>query len=64
MTALNYVAENFDDIYNNMDKWGDPTTYPHYACGWAVAGDAPFAYTKQVASDFGGTRNGVVVHWP
>lgn len=64
LTALNSVAENFDDIYKNMDKWGDPTTYPHYACGWAVAGDAPFAYTKQVASDFGGTRNGMVVHWP
>jgi len=64
LTALNSVTENFDDIYKNMDKWGDPTTYPHYACGWAVAGGAPFAYTKQVASDFGGTRNGVVVHWP
>jgi arylsulfatase len=34
------------------------------AAGWAVAGDAPFAWTKQVASDFGGTRNGMVVHWP
>ena len=43
---------------------GGPLTYPHYAVGWAVAGDAPFSFTKQVASDFGGTRNGVVVHWP
>jgi arylsulfatase len=34
------------------------------AAGWAVAGDTPFAWTKQVASDFGGTRNGMVVHWP
>jgi arylsulfatase len=62
--ALNGIRENFDDIYKNMDQWGGPLTYPHYAAGWAVAGDAPFSYTKQVASDFGGTRNGVVVHWP
>ncbi|MCX7098649.1 MAG: arylsulfatase [Methylococcales bacterium] len=62
--ALNGVLENFDDIYKNRDQWGGPYTYPHYAAGWAVAGDAPFSYTKQVASDFGGTRNGVVVHWP
>ena len=62
--ALNGMTENFDDVYKRMDDWGGPMTYPHYACGWAVAGDAPFAYTKQVASDFGGTRNGVVVHWP
>jgi arylsulfatase len=47
-----------------MDKWGDPETYPHMASGWAVAFDSPFTWTKQVASDFGGTRNGMVVHWP
>ena len=64
LTALNGVRENFDDVYKNKDQLGGPLTYPHYASGWAVAGDAPFAYTKQVASDFGGTRNGVVVHWP
>jgi arylsulfatase len=34
------------------------------AAGWAVAGDTPFMWTKQVASNFGGTRNGMVVHWP
>jgi len=62
--ALNGIRENFDDIYKNMDQWGGPLTYPHYAAGWAVAGDTPFSYTKQVASDFGGTRNGVVVRWP
>jgi arylsulfatase len=39
-------------------------TYSHYAAGWAVAGDTPFAWTKQVASSYGGTRNGMVVHWP
>ena len=39
-------------------------SYPHMAAGWAVAGDTPFTWTKQVASSFGGTRNGMVVHWP
>ena len=39
-------------------------SYGHYAAGWAVAGDTPFTWTKQVASNFGGTRNGMVVSWP
>ncbi len=64
MVGLSGLTENFDDVYKKMDEWGGPTTFPHYACGWAVSGDSPFSYTKQVASDFGGTRNGVVVHWP
>jgi arylsulfatase len=46
------------------DKWGGPETYPHMAAGWAVAYDSPFAWTKQVASDYGGTRQGMAVHWP
>jgi arylsulfatase len=46
------------------DSWGDPTTYPHMAAGWAVAFDSPFMWTKQVASNYGGTRNPLVVHWP
>jgi arylsulfatase len=46
-----------------LDKWGGPETYPHMAAGWAVAFDAPFGWMKQVASDFGGTRNGMVVRW-
>ena len=52
------------DMLKVIDKWGGPETYPHMAAGWAVAFDSPFAWTKQVASDFGGTRNGMVVHWP
>ena len=39
-------------------------SYPHMSAGWAVAGDAPFTWTKQVASNFGGTRNGMIVSWP
>jgi arylsulfatase len=46
------------------DEWGSASTYPHYSAGWAVGLDAPFAWTKQVASDFGGTRNGMVIQWP
>ena len=64
MITLSGLTENFDDVYKHKDEWGGPLTYPHYAVGWAVAGDSPFGFTKQVASDFGGTRNGVVVHWP
>jgi arylsulfatase A-like enzyme len=64
MTYFNGVAESVQDMLKHYDEWGGPSTYPHYAAGWAVAMDAPFSYTKQVASDFGGTRNGMVIHWP
>ncbi|MBT9538986.1 arylsulfatase [Thiobacillus sp.] len=64
MTYFNGVQEKVADMLKVMDKWGGPETYPHFASGWAVAMDTPFAWTKQVAADFGGTRNGLVVHWP
>jgi len=64
MTYFNGVPETVPDMLKNFDKWGGPETYPHFAAGWAVAMDTPFSYTKQVASDFGGTRNGMVIHWP
>ena len=64
MTYFNGVAEKVEDLIPLIDKWGGPETFPHMAAGWAVAFDAPFSWTKQVASDFGGTRNGVVIHWP
>ena len=64
MTYFNGVPESLQDMMKHYDEWGGPNTYPHYAAGWAVAMDAPFSYTKQVASDFGGTRNGLVIHWP
>ena len=47
-----------------MDEFGSPTSYNHYAVGWAWAMDTPFQWTKQVASHWGGTRNGTIVHWP
>jgi arylsulfatase len=63
-TYFNAVQEKVPDLVKLIDKWGSPETYPHMAAGWAVALDTPFAWTKQVASDFGGTRNGMVVSWP
>ena len=47
-----------------IDKFGTPTAYNHYAVGWAHAMDTPYQWTKQVASHWGGTRNGTIVHWP
>ena len=41
-----------------------PSSYPHYAVGWAHALCTPYQWTKQVASHWGGTRNGTIVHWP
>ncbi len=64
MTYFNGVAETVPDMLKSMDKWGGPETFPHMAAGWAVAGNTPFMWTKQVASNFGGTRNPLVVHWP
>ncbi len=64
MTYFNNVTEKVEDLIPLIDKWGGPETFPHMAAGWAVAFDAPFMWTKQVASDFGGTRNGMVIHWP
>ncbi len=64
MTYFNDVAETVPDMLKNIDKWGSPETFPHMAAGWAVAGNTPFMWTKQVASHFGGTRNPIVIHWP
>jgi len=64
MTYFTAVTEKVEDLIPLMDKWGGPETFPHMAAGWAVAFDSPFSWTKQVASDFGGTRNGMVIHWP
>ena len=64
-----------DDLLQRRDREGggpDPAdrqvgragNLPAHAAGWAVAFDTPFTWTKQVASDFGGTRNGMVIRWP
>jgi arylsulfatase A-like enzyme len=47
-----------------IDKLGGPESYNHYAVGWAHAMNTPYQWTKQVASHWGGTRNGTIIHWP
>lgn len=51
-------------LTERLDKLGGVEAYNHYAVGWAHAMDTPYQWTKQVASHFGGTRNGTIVHWP
>lgn len=63
-TYFNGVKESVEQVLQHYDELGGPKSYPHYAIGWAVAGDTPFTWTKQVASSYGGTRNGLVIHWP
>ncbi len=64
MSFFSGVPETVPDMLKHYDEWGSASTYPHFSAGWAVAMDAPFSYTKQVASDFGGTRNGMIIQWP
>jgi Sulfatase len=56
--------ETAEYLTEGIDKLGGPESYNHYAVGWAHAMDTPYQWTKQVASHWGGTRNGTVVHWP
>ena len=63
-TYFNGVQEKVEDMLKRLDQWGGPETYPHMSAGWSVGLNAPFGWMKQVPSDFGGTRNGMVVSWP
>ncbi len=63
-TYFNGVPESIQEQLSRMKDLGGPMSYGHYAAGWAVAGDTPFTWTKQVASSFGGTRNPLVIYWP
>ena len=64
--SLNGAAEfeTTQFMVDHIDGFGTPEAYNHYAVGWAHAMDTPYQWTKQVASHFGGTRNGTIVHWP
>lgn len=64
MMALNGIISTAAINMPHLEEWGGPNTFPHYAIGWAWAGDTPFQWTKQIASHYGGTTNGVVIHWP
>ena len=62
--GLNGFLPESSDLLSRIDEIGLPGTSPHYPVGWAWAGDTPFQWTKQIASHFGGTRNGTIVSWP
>jgi arylsulfatase len=66
MANFNGMAalETPEFMVSRMDEFGSPSSYNHYAVGWAWAMDTPFQWTKQVASHWGGTRNGAILHWP
>jgi arylsulfatase A-like enzyme len=59
-----YALETPEFLAEHIDDFGGPNSYNHYAVGWAHAMDTPYQWTKQVASHWGGTRNGTIVHWP
>ena len=63
-TAANGVKESIPFLLSMIDELGGPRAYNHYPVGWAHAMDAPMQWTKQIASHFGGTRNGLVISWP
>ena len=66
LLMLNGAAalETVDFMAAHIDSFGTPEAYNHYAVGWAHAMDAPYQWTKQVASHWGGTRNGTIIRWP
>ena len=59
-----FGLETTEFMVSKIDEFGTPAAYNHYAVGWAHAMDTPYQWTKQVASHWGGTRNGTIVHWP
>jgi arylsulfatase A-like enzyme len=65
MTAYNGILDVPEALQLlHYEDWGSSATYPHMAVGWAWAFDTPFKWTKQVASHFGGTRQGLAISWP
>lgn len=64
MTFFNGFKEDGKEVLRRIDELGTWTTYNHYPAGWAHAMDTPFQWTKQMASHYGGTRNGMVISWP
>ena len=59
-----FTEETIESMLEREDDWGGPNSFPHMTAAWAVATDVPFKWTKQMAADFGGTRNAMVMHWP
>ncbi len=65
MTAYNGILTLPEaELLLNYEAWGSDKTYPHMSVAWSWAFDTPFKWTKQVASHFGGTRQGMAISWP
>jgi arylsulfatase len=64
MAAIQGVNMPVADQLKYYDEWGGPMTTPHMSVAWSWAFDTPFKWTKQIASHFGGTRQGMVMSWP
>jgi arylsulfatase len=65
MTAYNGILDLPEaELMLYYDSWGSDKTYPHMSVAWSWAFDTPFKWTKQVASHFGGTRQGLAISWP
>ncbi|MEZ5738066.1 MAG: sulfatase-like hydrolase/transferase [Burkholderiaceae bacterium] len=63
ITYFNGLSESIDDMMDKLEAWGDPSTYPHYAAGWAYAGSTPQRWYKAFVHE-GGTRDPLIVSWP
>jgi len=63
-TYFNDIPETMEDLEKQISLFGGRESYGHFAAGWAIAGNAPFAWSKQIAGDFGGTRNGLIIEYP
>lgn len=64
LAALNNFPDTTENILEHLDDIGTPKAYNHYPVGWAHAMDTPYQWTKQIASHWGGTRTGMIAHWP
>ena len=64
IAMFNGIYDTTANLLAHLDEIGGPNSFPHIPVGWALAGDTPFQWTKQVASHYGGTRNGMVISWP
>jgi len=64
LAAMQGIEPPIETCLQRIDEIGLPGTSPHFAVGWAWAGDTPFQWVKQVSSHFGATRNGMIVSWP
>jgi arylsulfatase len=63
-TYFNDIPETMEDLEKQISLFGGRESYGHFAAGWAIAGNTPFAWSKQIAGDFGGTRNGIIIEYP